>query len=181
MRHRPPIDSVARRRPTAARRSPAMLSAIGLLGTASLLLAGCGGDDDQDAATTTTVATVEAEQWVRTVQDGCTELNERYADLAGAQPTDREEAVAYAQRVEDFSGELVELFDGAGAPRGRGADAELFLDTVHELDDAAAALAEAAQQGDAEAAGEAATRLGEMGDRLNPLADELGITACGGF
>lgn len=144
-----------------------------------VLSAGCGGEDDAGPATTT--APVDAEQWALRLDERCASLNERYGDLAEADPSDRAEAVAYAERVEDFAEDLVEVLEASGTPAERAVDAEQFVSTARELETAARQLAAAAEQGDAAPAEAAAGRLDELGEQLNPLADELGITSCGGF
>ncbi len=144
-----------------------------------VVAAGCGDGADDAGGGSTTV--VDAEAWVRALEADCAELNEDYQQLATADPSNREEAVAHARSVEAFAGELDDLLDGAGVPDDRRAEAEQLSDRVDQLEDAAGALADAAEAGDATSAAAAAQQLADAGAGINPIAGALGAPACGGF
>lgn len=145
------------------------------------VVAGCGDGEDAERAGGGSTTVVDAEAWVRALEADCAELNEDYQQLASADPSNREEAVAHARSVEAFAAELDGVLDGAGVPDDRRAEAEQLSDRVDQLADAAEALADAAEAGDASAAATAAQQLADAGAGINPIAVELGVPACGGF
>lgn len=172
-----------------ARQDRAISTRVAAASTLAVLLlavvAGCGdGEGEGDSAERagggpTTV--VDAQAWVQALEADCAELNEDYRQLATADPSNREEAVAHARSVEAFAAELDDVLDGAGVPDDRRAEAEQLSDRVDQLEDAAEALADAAEAGDATAAATAAQQLADAGAGINPIAVELGVPACGGF
>ena len=145
------------------------------------LLAGCGDDDRVDGAGGGSTTVVDTEAWVQALEADCAELNEGYRQLATADPSNREEAVAHARSVEAFAVVLDDVLDGAGVPDDQRAEAAQLSDMVDQLEDAAEALAAAAEAGDAAAAAIAAQQLADAGAGINPIAVELGVPACGGF
>lgn len=145
------------------------------------LVAGCGDGEGADGAGGASTTVVDAEAWVRALEADCAELNEDYRQLAEADPSNREEAIAHARSVEAFAAELDDVLDGSGVPDDQRAEAEQLSDRVDQLEDAAEALADAAEAGDATAAATAAQQLADAGAGINPIAVELGVPACGGF
>jgi len=80
------------------------------------LVAGCGGDDDRAAGDTSAQATsttivVDRSTWSEQLDAACSELDADYSDLAIADPTDRDDAIAHAAQVSDFAGEFEAILD----------------------------------------------------------------------
>jgi sugar phosphate isomerase/epimerase len=124
---------------------------------------------------------LDAAAWSRQLDAACAELNTTYQQLETADPEDREEAVAHAREVEEFAGALVDVLDEAGTPTEDREAAGRLAELVDELSAAAGELAAAAQGGDSAAAADAARRVGEIGERINPVAASIGAPECGGF
>lgn len=143
--------------------------------------ASCGGADDRsDSASATTVA-VERSAWSEQLEEACEDLNSDHGQLASADPRSREDAVAYAQEVEDFAVDLVRVLDDAGVPDEDRAAADELIGLADRLAAAASDLADAAGDGDVAAARAATDELRDVGDQINPLAESLDASACGGL
>ena len=160
--------------------------------TCLLLLAGAAcsrGKDDRASTSTssrqertsTTLASVAFEEWSTTVDNACADLNATYAVLGDADPADADEAVAYADQVDEFADGILESVASAGVPVGKEADATALIDDLRKLSAATGTLADRAGSGDAEGTASAASRVAELGAAINPLSAELGVPSCGGF
>ena len=146
-----------------------------------LVLAGasCGDDAPTEAAETTAV--IDRAEWGASLEQACDELNEEYQDLVDTDPADRDEAVAYAERIEEFALASVDLLDGAGVPSEDRRSADTLAGHFDDLATAAGDLADAADGADPDAATEAADRIAEVGERINEVAAELVVPSCGGY
>ena len=111
-----------------------------------LVLAGasCGDDAPTEAAETTAV--IDRAEWGASLEQACDELNEEYQDLVDTDPADRDEAVAYAERIEEFALASVDLLDGAGVPSEDRRSADTLAGHFDDLATAAGDLADAADQ-----------------------------------
>lgn len=175
-RSRPRHPDAPTRGVVAARLLVAALLAVSLVG--------CGSGDDERSTTTT----VDGGAWVADLAADCESLNDEFARLADADPTDRTEAVRYAEDVDAFAEAMVAVLDDAATRASDGAgdadDARTLDDLVEltgELEAATTELADAATAGDAPAVDAAAAEVTRLGQRINPLADDLGVGDCGGF
>lgn len=148
-----------------------------------LIVGGCSGDDG--AASTTSAApsttVVEVGDWVDQVEAGCTEWNERFADLEGARPGTAEEALRHTAKVHELATGLAAVLADAGVPTEAADDARRLAGLTADMATAAGDLAAAAAAGDGGGIGEATERIEDLGDRINPLAEQLGVPACGGY
>ena len=86
---------------------------------------------------------VDRSTWSEQLDAACSELDADYADLAVADPTDRDDAIAHAARVSDFADELEVILDEAGVPSRDRPTAAALTDRVEELAEAADELATA--------------------------------------
>jgi hypothetical protein len=164
-------------KPTGARAAAVSVLAVLLV----VVTLGCGDDGSADAPADSTTTVVDRDAWVRALDADCAELNEDYQQLAEADPSNREEAIAHARTVEEFAAELDGVLDGSGVPDDQRADAARLSELVDLLAEAASGLADAAEAGDATAAAAAAQQLADAGAAINPVAADLGVPACGGF
>lgn len=144
-----------------------------------LVGAACGDDAPTEAADTTAV--IDRAEWGASLEQACDELNEEYQDLVDTDPTDRDEAVAYAERIEAFALASVELLDGAGVPSEDRPSADTLAAHFDDLAAAAGDLADAADATDPDAASDAAARIGEVGEKINQVATDLDVPSCGGY
>lgn len=179
-----PVQPDGADEPSSRRRST--LIAAGLVVLAALaavaIVAVTRGDEDPPlttAAPSTTV--VELQDWQAQVQQGCQEWNERYAHLEDADPGTAEQAVEHTRDVEALARGLVGVLDDAGLPDADRERAEELASLTEDLAEAAAALNEAAESGDGPGVGRATEQLESLGERLNTLATELEVPACGGY
>lgn len=154
-----------------------------LVSVMALSLAACGGDDEPRRTTTTTStpSVVPAAEWRTQLDLACAEWNERYHHLADAEPSSKQEAIEHSQDVRELADGLAGAVAEAGLPDAGRDDAERLVDLSQLIADAASDLAAAAQSADAIAVDGAAERISTLGDELNPLAEELGVPACGGY
>jgi hypothetical protein len=150
----------------------------------AVLLLGCGGGEEDlgaPVASEARVREVDRREWAQDLHERCEDLNDEYAALATADPQDRAAAVAHAEQVEAFAVDLVAALEAAGAPDADRRAAQELERRVDQLRAAAAELAEGAADGDVEGTAAAAARLDELGEVLNDLAEDLDVSACGGF
>jgi hypothetical protein len=152
--------------------------------TAALVLlvlfgAACGDDAPIERSSTTEVT--DRDEWGASLDAACDDLNEEYEDLVDTDPADREDAVAYAERIEEFALASVEAIEDAGVPSQDRRVAAQLAERFDELADAAGDLADAADDADPDSATEAAEQIGEVGERINELAVELEVPSCGGY
>ncbi|CAN5432668.1 hypothetical protein BH10ACT3_BH10ACT3_19670 [soil metagenome] len=155
----------------------------------TLLAASCSHDDDaarapataKRSSSTTTLAPVDFAEWSAAVDQACADLNTTYATLSDTNPADADEAVAYADQVDEFADGILASVTSAGVPIGEEAQADALLDDLHDLSDATGKLASRAESGDADGVARAAARVAELGAAINPLSAELGVPSCGGF
>jgi sugar phosphate isomerase/epimerase len=164
------------------RRSIRTALVAGLLAAATIAGA-CGGDDGSasgadDPEPTTTVG---RDAWSDSLDEACAELNRDYGQLAAADPSNRDEAIAYAREVDEFAADLVAALSQAGVPSGDRDDADALADLVDELAVAAADLVEAAEDGDVAGANRATEQLERIGVDINAASAELDVPSCGGF
>ncbi len=146
-----------------------------------LVLSGAACGDDAPTERADTTAVVERAEWGDSLDDACDELNEEYQDLVDTDPADSEDAVAYAERIEEFALASVELLEGAGVPSEDRRRAETRAAHIDDLAAAAGDLADAANDADPDAASEAAERIGDVGERINEVAADLDVPSCGGY
>ncbi len=146
-----------------------------------LVLAGasCGDDAPTEAADTTAV--IDRAEWGASLEQACDELNEEFQDLVDTDPSDRDEAVAYAERIEEFALASVDLLDGAGVPSEDRRSADTLAGHFDDLAVAAGDLADAADGADPDAATDAADRIEEVGEQINEVAADLDVPSCGGY
>jgi hypothetical protein len=151
--------------------------------TVLLVLAGtaCGDDAPIERADTTSASVIDRAEWGATLEQACDELNEEYQDLVETDPANRDEAVAYAERIEEFALESVQLIEGAGVPSDDRSRADALAAHFDDLATAAGDLADAANATDPDAASDAAARIGEVGEKLNQVASDLDVPSCGGY
>jgi hypothetical protein len=141
----------------------------------------CGGDEGSSDRGATTTTAVERATWSEQLGAACDELNRDHDQLATADPSSRDDAVAYAEDVEAFAVDLVRVLDEAGVPSEDRAVADDLADLADRLAASAGDLADAANDGDVAAARDATEELRSVGEQINPLAEELDAPACGGF
>jgi methyl-accepting chemotaxis protein len=146
-----------------------------------LVLAGAACGDDAPTERSDTAAVVDRAGWGASLEQACDELNAEYDDLVDTDPADRDEAVAYAERIEEFALASVEVLDGAGVPSDDRSRADTLAAHFDELAAAAGDLADAADATDPEAASDAAARIGEVGEKINQVAADLEVPSCGGY
>jgi hypothetical protein len=156
---------------------------VGLL-SAVTVVGACGGDDepvsgDADAPGSTT--TVDRDVWSAELDEACAELNRDYEQLADADPSNRDGAIAYAREVDAFAAGLVAVLAEAGTPSAGRDDADALTDLVDELAGAASDLVEAAEDGDVDGVTGATERIVSVGTAINSAAEQLEVPACGGF
>lgn len=145
------------------------------------VLAACGGGSEDLGEATARVEPVSLSAWSSQLERGCAELEDRHGDLTSVELESAGDARDHADDVAAFSGEYAELVESAGVPARRPEAAERLLATAERLADAGRDLADAADDGDAPAAGRAAERLRSLGERLDELTGDLDIDGCGGF
>ena len=158
-----------------------MIAALIVAGLATSLL-GCGSDDEPDRSTSTTV---DEDAWVADLEADCASLNDEFAHLASSDPSDADEAVAYAEDVDDFAEAMEAVLRDAGsrvpASDPRSAELGALLERTVELEDATTTLAESAASADTAAIDEATAEVTRLGAEINELVDELDVGSCGGF
>lgn len=163
------------------RRSIRTTLVAGLLAAATVAGA-CGGDDGSaSGADDPGPTTVARDAWSDSLDEACAELNREYGQLATADPSNRDEAIAYARQVDEFATDLAAALSQAGVPSADRDDADALADLVDELVAAASDLVEAAEDGDVDGANRATEQLERIGVELNAASAELDVPACGGF
>jgi hypothetical protein len=144
----------------------------------------CGRDDRAASSgprASDTTTTVPFEQWPTSLDEAGTALNARYVALPDAQPTDAQDAVDYAAQADRFVRATAEAVDDGGVPAGHRAQAEDLAAQLRELSRATRELSAAAVDGDATRATTAAAKVHELAASVDPVAEALGVPACGGF
>ena len=150
-----------------------------MLATAGV--AACGTDDEPARSTTTTV---DENAWLADLESDCAGLNDEFAQLARTDPSDADEAVAYAGQIDEFAEAMVAVLDDAMARTDdddRRAELEELVAATSGLEAATTRLAEGAAAGDTAAVDEATADVTRLGAEINTLAEELGVSSCGGF
>ena len=177
-RRSPRPDTTRRTAPGVRRPAVAALAVAGL----AVSLLGCGSDDEPDRSTTTTV---DEDAWVADLEADCASLNDEFAHLASSDPSDADEAVAYAEDVDEFAEAMEAVLRDAEArvPTSDPRSAELssLLQRTVDLEDATTTLAESAASGDAAAIDEATAEVTRLGSEINELVEQLDVRSCGGF
>ncbi|MFN7148668.1 MAG: hypothetical protein ACK4V6_04225 [Microthrixaceae bacterium] len=146
-----------------------------------VVLAGAACGDDAPTERSETAAVIDRADWGASLEQACDQLNAEYQDLVDTDPADRDEAVAYAERIEEFALESVELLEGAGVPSEDRRRADTLAAHFDDLAAAAGDLADAANAADPDAASAAADRIGEVGTSINQVAADLDVPSCGGY
>ena len=147
------------------------------------MVGGCG-DDDGDATTTSaapSTSTVALADWRDVVDAGCKDWNERFAHLEGAEPSTPEEALRHTAEVHELATGLAEVLAEAGVPDDERDDARRLVELTGDVQDAAGDLAASAAAGDGGGIDDATERIEDLGEQINPLAEGLGVPACGGY
>ena len=159
-----------------------MIAAAVLVALPAGSLLACGSGDEPSRSTTTTV---DEDAWVDDLESDCASLNEEFAHLATSDPSDADEAVAYAEDVDEFAEAMEAVLRDAEARLSgedpRAADLRALLERTVELEAATTQLSDGADAGDTGAIDEAAAEATRLGTEINRLADELGVSSCGGF
>lgn len=146
-----------------------------------VVLTGAACGDDAPAGGGDTTAVIDRAEWGASLEQACDELNAEYQDLVDTDPADRDEAVAYAERIEQFALDSVELLERAGVPSEDRSSADTLAGHFDDLAAAAGDLADAANATDPDAASDAAARIGEVGEKINQVATDLDVPSCGGY
>ncbi len=150
------------------------------LPAASLLA--CGSDDEPARSTTTTV---DEDAWVDDLESDCASLNEEFGHLATSDPSDADEAVAYASDVDEFAEAMEAVLRDAEARLSdddpRTADLVALRERTVDLEAATTQLAEGAEAGDTATIDDAEAEVTRLGTEINELAEQLDVSSCGGF
>jgi hypothetical protein len=146
-----------------------------------VVLAGAACGDEPSTERSDTTAAVDRAEWGASLEQACDELNAEYRDLVDTDPADRDEAVAYAERIEEFALASVELLESAGVPSEDRGRADTLAGHFDDLAAAAGDLADAANATDPDAASDAAARINEVGTSINQVAADLDVPSCGGY
>lgn len=154
-----------------------------------IALAACGRDDratdrdrDRSAPTATDAAAARpVSEWRAEVETACDGWNQDYAHLAGAEPLTADEALEHARDVRSLAKGIDSVLSGAGLPDQGRDSARRLAELTGELADAASDLAGAATAKDGPAIDVATKRIESLGERINPIAEDLGVPACGGY
>ncbi len=158
-----------------------MTAALIVAGLTTALL-GCGSGDEPDRSTTTTV---DGDAWVADLEADCASLNDEFAHLATSDPADADEAVAYADEVDEFAEAMEAVLRDAATrvPAGdpRSAELDALLERTVELEHETTTLAEAAASGDTAAIDAATAEVTRLGTEINELVEALDVSSCGGF
>ncbi len=161
-------------------RRPHVVAAVALAAVAASM-SGCGRDEPARPAPTT----VDDGALVERLDDECAELNEDYAHLATADPSTADEAVAYAEEVDEFAEEMEQVLrdaaKGVDGDHPLAEDVQELLARTAELEGATTSLAEAAAARDPEAVDHATAEVTRLGDEINELVAALDVDTCGGF
>ncbi len=150
--------------------------------SAATWMLGCGSGDEPSPTTTTAV---DDRSWVDDLESDCASLNEDFDHLATSDPSNADEAVAYAEDVDEFAEAMEALLRDAEAridtDDPRAATLRDLLERTVELEASTTALADGAASGDIEAIDDATAEVTRQGSEINTLVEELGVSSCGGF
>jgi len=143
-----------------------------LVGAAAMLaaLAGCGGDDG---------GTLTDREYVRSLEDICTEVNEDINDLEGPEDdTDYRGWETVAEDARDIVSDGLDELNELSPPEDLQRDHDDYVASVERTLDATDDLQAAAEDEDEDDLAEAVETLQEENDERSAIAEDIGADEC---